>query len=70
MTSEAIAAVRRTPTDPTETLTKTVPNDIETSSGDAAQLNEFLGEAIKEYEAEFGAFTEEELSAARSEMGR
>ncbi len=67
MTSEAIAAVGRTATDP---LTRTVPDDIESSSGDAAQLNEYLGEAIQEYEAEFGAFTEDELSAARSEMGR
>lgn len=70
MTSKAIAEMRLTPTDPTEVPTKAIPDDIETPSEDAAQLNEFLGEAIKEYEAEFGAFTEDELSQARSEMGR
>lgn len=50
--------------------TKTGPNKDDDTPEAAALRRKFLRKAVEEYEAEFGAFTEEELAQARSEMGR
>lgn len=51
-------------------LTNDTDPDVEPPTAEAVRRNKALGEAIDAYEAEFGAFTEDELAQARSEMGR
>ncbi|MXW60200.1 MAG: hypothetical protein F4Y27_08650 [Acidimicrobiaceae bacterium] len=70
MTSKAITASSLPRNEPAKAPTKTGPNKDDDTPQAAALRRKFLRKAVEEYEAEFGAFTEEELAQARSETAR
>ena len=55
---------------PAAVPTKADPYPTDDSPEAAALRRKFLRKAVEEYEAEFGAFTEEELAQARSETAK
>ena len=70
MTSKAIATSSPPRNDPAKAPTKIGPNKDDDTPEAAALRREFLRKAVEEYDAEFGAFTEEEFAQARSETCR